>query len=74
MGIMTLLCNRGDENIIKWGQSPAERKIAKETFERYKAAGFAMFEMDEDDNQGAKMTEFDPEVHGIVAIPRMVGG
>lgn len=74
MGYMQLMSARGDENVLKWGSSSAERAIAKETFDKYIAKGFAMFRMTEDDEQGAKITTFDPEAHGILAVPRMQGG
>lgn len=74
MGVMNVLCARGDENVIRWGESQAERDIARETFNRYRDRGFTMFRMTEDEERGARMTEFDPEAEGIIAVPQMRGG
>lgn len=76
MGLMQVLCNRGEENVLSWGDTPAEIELARETFERYKAKNFTWFALDGDDDRGEKITQFNPNLHErrMVAVPQMQGG
>lgn len=62
------------DNKITWGESKKERDAAKAAFDDYRRRGFTMFAMDADEEQGERMTEFDPEVAGIIAVPQLRGG
>lgn len=76
MGIMQVLCARGDDTVLSWGNSPDEIELARETFERYAGKGFTWFALDLDDERGEKITTFNPSLHErrMVAVPQMAGG
>ncbi len=74
MGEMFALDRSGHQSVIKWGRTEREIEAARNIFQTYKERGFTMFRMTEDDSRGGRLDEFDPEAHGIIAVPRMQGG
>jgi hypothetical protein len=60
---------------VKWNpDNEREVKAARETFQDYQRKGYALFRMTEDEEQGERMREFDPDAPGILAVPQMQGG
>jgi hypothetical protein len=59
---------------ITWGDNATERDQARDTFSAYVAKGFTMYRLGGPGRRGEKITEFDPQADGILAVPRMVGG
>lgn len=75
MGMMQLMDLSGDKTVIKWNpENEVEVRMARETFDRYVREHFSMFVMDEDEEQGRRLREFDPTVAGIIAVPQLRGG
>lgn len=64
----------GHGSVIKWGRSPGEIAAARAAFDEYKRRGFTMFVLTEEDDQGRRLDDFDENVRGILAVPRMQGG
>ena len=75
MGYMNLMDLSGDKTVIKWNpENDAEVRMARETFDRYKAQHFTMFAMEDDEEQGRRLDTFDPDALGIIAVPQLRGG
>lgn len=74
MGEIRELCSAGDETKFTWNNdNDREVRMARENFDRYRTAGFAMFAQ-EDGGRGRQLTAFDPSVEAIIAVPAMRGG
>lgn len=74
-GGIRIMDHTGDRDLIRWNKDrPASVEVAKKTFAEYKAKGYTMFVLDENEVQGERLTEFDPKAEGILAVPRMAGG
>lgn len=74
MSEMFVLDATGHGSVIKWGKTAGEIEAAQAAFDEYKRRGFTMFVLTKDDEQGRRLDEFDENVRGILAVPRMQGG
>lgn len=74
MGEIRVMDRSGDRNAFRWGGSREEIDEAEKIFNRYVKQGFTMYRLTRDGERGRIMAEFDAGAHGILAVPRMVGG
>lgn len=73
-GIMYVMDGTGHKDVMRWSESEASRDIARKAFNDFKAKGYSMFVMDEDDEQGRKLDSFDPSVGAFIAVAPLRGG
>ena len=73
-GELAVLDASGDTKTVWNSENADEVAIARETFTKLKAKGFGLFHVKKDGEAGKRMTEFDPEVERMIAIPQLVGG
>jgi hypothetical protein len=65
----------GDGLKLTWNtDNEREVEAARTTFNDYRSRGYDLFSLGEGDERGERMTEFEPDVEGILAVPRMRGG
>jgi hypothetical protein len=65
----------GDGLKLSWNsENDQEVEAARTTFNDYRSRGYDLFSLGDGDERGERMREFDPDVAGILAIPRMRGG
>lgn len=73
-GIMYVMDATGHRDVMRWSESEESRAIARRAFDEYKAKGYSMFVMDEDDEKGRKLERFDPSVGAFIAVAPLQGG
>ena len=58
-----------------WDRSvPDEVGMARKTFDKMLAKGYAAFRVKKDGSQGEKIKEFDPEAEKMILAPALRGG
>lgn len=74
MGLLRVLCGRGDVK-VEWASEKAEAVAEAERIFRDNAArGYAAFRVDSNVEAAVRIDEFDPSAKEIIQIPRIVGG
>jgi hypothetical protein len=74
MGMLRILCGRGDVK-VEWDTERAEAVAEAERIFRENAArGYAAFKVEDKVEGATRIEEFDPEAREIIQIPRIVGG
>jgi len=74
MGLLRVLCGRGDVK-VEWETEKAEAVAEAERIFRDNAArGYAAFKVDSSVDTAVRIDEFDPDAKEIIQIPRIVGG
>jgi hypothetical protein len=74
MGMLRVLCGRGDVK-VEWDTERAEAVAEAERIFRENAArGYAAFKVDDTVEGATRIDEFDPTARQIIQIPRIVGG
>jgi hypothetical protein len=74
MGIMEIMDRTGHTSITWDPDVSFEVKIAKEAFDKAIKEKYQAFEVDEDDEQGSRMTTFNPKAGKVMLIPQLQGG
>lgn len=60
---------------VRWNPAePVEVSTARETFERMTRDGYRAFRIEGADQQGTRISEFDPAAAKIMLIPHLRGG
>ena len=74
MGMLRVLCGRGDVR-VEWDTERAEAVAEAERIFRDNAArGYAAFKVDGQVEGATRIEEFDPQAREIIQVPRIVGG
>ena len=74
MGLLRVLCGRGDVKVT-WTVDEREAVAEAERIFRENAArGYAAFKTDAGVNEATRIDEFDPAAKEIIQVPRIVGG
>ena len=74
MGMLRVLCGRGDVK-VEWDTERAEAVAEAERIFRENAArGYAAFKVEDKVQAATRIEEFDPSAREIIQIPRIVGG
>ena len=74
MGMLRVLCGRGDVK-VEWDTERAEAVAEAERIFRENAArGYAAFKVEDRVEGATRIEEFDPSAREIIQIPRIVGG
>ena len=73
-GEIYVMDRSGHRSTFRWGKTQAEIDRARNIFNDYVENGFTMYRLTTDGEEGRKITRFDPDAPGILAVPRMVGG
>ena len=74
MGMLRVLCGRGDVK-VEWDTERAEAVAEAERIFRENAArGYAAFKVEDKVEGATRIEEFDPSAREIIQIPRIVGG
>ena len=74
MGMLRVLCGRGDVK-VEWDTERAEAVAEAERIFRENAArGYAAFKVDDQVEGATRIEEFDPTAREIIQVPRIVGG
>ncbi|HZR00606.1 MAG TPA: hypothetical protein VFC93_17535 [Chloroflexota bacterium] len=74
MGLLRVLCGRGDVK-VEWETEKAEAVAEAERIFRENAArGYAAFKVEESVEGAVRIDEFDPTAKEIIQVPRIVGG
>ena len=64
----------GDTKTIWDADNKDEVENAKETFDRFKKKGYAIFSVKKDGKADTLMQKFDPAAERMIAVPPVVGG
>ena len=74
MGMLRVLCGRGDVK-VEWDTERVEAvHEAERIFRENAARGDAAFKVDDKVDNATRIDEFDPTAREIIQIPRIVGG
>jgi len=74
MGMLRVLCGRGDVK-VEWDLEKEEAvKEAERIFQENAAKGYASFRVDDKIDSAERIEKFDPHAKQIIQIPRIVGG
>lgn len=74
MGLLRVLCGRGDVKIA-WELDEAEAvREAEAIFRENAARGYAAFRVDDGVGAAVRIDGFDPAAREIIQVPRIVGG
>jgi hypothetical protein len=74
MGLLRVLCGRGDVK-IGWELDEAEAvREAERIFRENAARGYAAFRVDAGVAGAVRIDAFDPTAQEIIQVPRIVGG
>ena len=74
MGMLRVLCGRGDVK-VEWDTETAEALAEAERIFRDNAArGYAAFKVEDSVEAAIRIDEFDPTAKEIIQVPRIVGG
>lgn len=74
MGMLRVLCGRGDVK-VEWDTEQVEAvQEAERIFRENAARGYAAFKVDDKVETAVRIDEFDPRAREIIQIPRIVGG
>jgi len=74
LGAMAVMDKTGDSKVTWDPNQPAEVEAARAQFDVLKKKGYSAFRMGADDQQGARMQDFDPAARRIIFVPQMQGG
>ena len=74
-GEMAIMTREDGDLRVHWdAEKEDEVAHAKETFEKWKAKGYAAFRVNREGNQGEQIRTFDPDEEAIILTPPMVAG
>ena len=74
MGLLRVLCSKGDTKVT-WDSTKAiEVEEAKKAFERYLDKGFNAFRIAKRGQRGEMTTKFDAQAEEILFVPPIAGG
>ena len=74
MGLLRVLCGRGDVK-VEWETEQADAVAEAERIFRDNAArGYAAFKVEAGVDSAVRIEDFDPDAREIIQIPRIVGG
>ena len=74
MGLLRVLCGKGDVK-VEWDTEKAEAIAEAERIFRDNATrGYAAFKVETGVDTAVRIEEFDPTAKEIIQIPRIVGG
>jgi hypothetical protein len=74
MGMLRVLCGRGDVK-VEWDTERAEAvREAERIFRENANRGYAAFKVEDKVETATRIEEFDPTAREIIQIPRIVGG
>jgi hypothetical protein len=74
MGLLRVLCGRGDVK-VEWDTERAEAvREAERIFRENAARGYAAFKVEDKVENATRIEDFDPAAREIIQIPRIVGG
>ena len=71
---LAVLDRSGDTKTIWDPDNEDEVDIARETFRRLVAKGYAIFKVDKEGSKGVKMRDFDARAGKLIAVPAIVAG
>lgn len=74
MGLLRVLCARGDVK-VEWDTDRADAVAeAERIFQENAARGYAAFKLDSSVDTATRIDQFDPAAREIIQVPRIVGG
>ena len=74
MGLLRVLCGKGDVK-VEWDTEKVEAIAEAERIFRDNAArGYAAFKVESGVDAAVRIDEFDPTAKEIILVPRIVGG
>jgi hypothetical protein len=69
------IMDRTGHTTVTWDPSkPVEVRTARASFESLIAEGYNAFRVNEDNERGERIREFDPKAAKIMMVPQLVGG
>lgn len=74
IGKLQVMDRKGHTEITWDSDKPIEVRIAKQAFETAIKEGYSAFRVEGEDQQGQRITTFDPKAEKIMMVPQLVGG
>lgn len=75
LGVMEVLCSKGDDKIFWDPDSDKQIEDARKQFDSYIKKGYTCFRMDDKGNKaGRKITRFPEHAARLLFVPRLAGG
>lgn len=74
MSDMHIMDQTGHSTITWDPTKPIEVDVARDAFDKLIRERYNAFRVEGADNQGARMTSFDPKAGKIMMVPQLVGG
>lgn len=71
---LRILDHTGDTKIIWDRTKEAEKEHARDTFDRFKAKGYAAYKVNNKGDKGEVLKTFDPDAEKMILAPPTVGG
>lgn len=74
IGTMQIMDRSGHSSITWDPARPIEVSVARDTFDKLVKEGYSAFRVDADNEQGERITRFDPQAGKIMMVPQLRGG
>ena len=71
---IAVMSAQGDTKTIWDSEKPDEVAVARETFDKLKAKGYAAFRVDRWGKKSERMKAFDSEAGAVIMVPNFAGG
>jgi hypothetical protein len=71
---LAVMDQTGDTKTVWDSRNADEVENARETFDRLKKKGYAIYKVGKKGEPGEVMHKFDPDAESMIATPRVVGG